>query len=235
MKKNVIKIFCATLAVTCIVSFSSISAFATENNASEAEMGFVPSADSTWGDLYRHFDYEGFSALSPEEKQFYDSVLLNSGTESTVLADTRVAPASTSAVDDVIASYMEEHGKEDYVSVYTALQPEEPQSRAIELGIAGFSLGVTTTTNSIEYTGLIATTVACPKLGIAVTLYDENGIYTDFNSESESNATFCGIDDTFENLQSKKTYTVHALGLVTPPANYVLSNPLAIMKDYTTK
>ena len=125
MKKNVIKILCTTLAVTCIVSFSAISAFATENNASEAETGFVPSANSTWGDLYRHFDYEGFSALSPEEKQFYDSVPLNSGTESTVLADTRVAPASTSAVDDVIASYMEEHGKEDYVSVYTALQPEE--------------------------------------------------------------------------------------------------------------
>lgn len=118
MKKNVIKILFTTLAVTCIVSFSAISSFATENNASEAETGFVPSANSTWGDLYRHFDYEGFSALSPEEKQFYDSVPLNSGIESTVLAD-------TSAVDDVIASYMEEHGKEDYVSVYTALQPEE--------------------------------------------------------------------------------------------------------------
>ena len=110
-----------------------------------------------------------------------------------------------------------------------------PQNRAIDLGIAGFALGVDTTTNSFEYTGLIATTVECPKLGIAVTLYDQDGKYIDFNSATENNAMLCSIDDKFENLESKTTYTIHALGLVTPPPNYILSNPLYLLEDYTTK
>lgn len=40
-----------------------------------ATEGFTPAADSTWGDLFRHFDPEGFSKLPADvqsEFEYYD-------------------------------------------------------------------------------------------------------------------------------------------------------------------
>lgn len=120
MNKNAIKNLCTALVVTGILAFSMVAVFASENNHidTETKTGFTPSGDSTWGDLYRYYDPEGFSDLSPAEKQFYDGVSLGSDKELPKLM-------SNSTFDDAIASYMEEHGKEDYVSVYAVIQPEE--------------------------------------------------------------------------------------------------------------
>ena len=233
MMKLFSRILCMALAATTIMSFSTISTFASEasRNVSTVEKGFTPSANSTWGDLYRYFDPEGFSALSPEEKHIYNSTLLDNTSTST-------SPALVNnTTDSSAAAFMAEHGKTDYLSTSGTILPtenDEAQNRAIELGISNFTLGLDSTTDSIGYTGLLITTVRCPKLGIAVTLYDENGTYVDFNSESEDDAIACSIDDRFEGLESETTYTVHALALITPPENYVAS-PLYIQKDYTTK
>lgn len=50
------------------------SSTATEGAAIE---GFQPTEDSTWGDVYRHFDPEGFEALTEEQQEELDHVLLN--------------------------------------------------------------------------------------------------------------------------------------------------------------
>lgn len=226
------KILCMALAATTIVSFSATSAFASEANrdVSVTEKRFTPSDNSTWGDLYRYFDPEGFSALSPEEKYFYNSVPLNND-------DTTSPALANNSTTSSVAAFMAEHGKTDYISTSGTIQPienDDEQNRAIDLGISTFTLGLDSTTDSIGYTGLLISTISCPKLGIAVTLYDENGTYVDFNSESEDNAIACSIDDRFEGLESKTTYTVHALALITPPENYVAS-PLYLQEDYTTK
>ena len=42
-----------------------------------AAAGFVPKSDTTWGELYRHFDSEEFSELDPQLQQMMDEAVLS--------------------------------------------------------------------------------------------------------------------------------------------------------------
>ena len=214
MKKIFSKIFCLALVVSTIMAFPSISALASDTPTTKK--GFIPSDDSTWGDLYRYFDPEGFAALSPEEKQIYNSTLLDNSSTST-----------------------EENRKENYASSSSIIYPvgnEDSTSSISPLGIefAELLLDVVASTDSIDYTGLLVSTVPCPKLGIAVTLYDEDGIYVGFNADSDDNTNKFSLRDTFDGLESKTKYQVHGLALITPPPGYTAS-PTSIVIDCTTE
>ena len=39
--------------------------------------GFVPKSDTTWGELFRHFDSEAFSELDPQLQQMMDEAVLS--------------------------------------------------------------------------------------------------------------------------------------------------------------
>ena len=39
--------------------------------------GFVPKSDTTWGELFRHFDSEEFSELDPQLQQMMDEAVLS--------------------------------------------------------------------------------------------------------------------------------------------------------------
>ncbi|MFB2023013.1 hypothetical protein ACEVJL_16395 [Pseudoflavonifractor sp. P01025] len=228
MRKIFSKILCSALVVTAIVSLSSIPALASD--VQTTEKGFIPSANSTWGDLYRYFDPDGFAALSPEEKQIFNSILLDDDTTSTGF----ILPAENADIASTGFTFPIENDDTTSTGFILPIENADTQDRSIDLGITAFKLTVDPTTDSIDYTSSLLSTIPCPKLGIAVTLYNEDGIYVDFNSESEDDAIFCSIDDTFNGLKSKTTYTVHALALITPPPNYV-ATPQFKTKECTTK
>lgn len=229
-KKLFSKTICMVLATATVMSFSVIPSFASEatsNVSSVDEKAYTPSSDSTWGDLYRYFDPEGFTSLTDEEKQLYNSTPLNNNNAVLNSVDT--------SISNPTLDFVTESGKTDYVSTSGTIYSNDEHSRALDLGISNFTLGVDSTEDSIGYTAAVLTTIRCPKLGIAITLYEKSsGKYVDFNSESEEDALFCSIDDRFDGLKSKTEYTVHALGMITPPENYVAS-PLYLEKDYKTK
>lgn len=241
MKKIIFKILCLTLVAANIMAFSSVSAIASDTPTTN--QGFIPSDDSTWGDLYRYFDPEGFSALPPEVKQVYNSTLLNNDTASPTHATS--TPDQVSASTTITFLPKEEAATQnsgsdlEIVSASTTItflpkEEVEAQSRGSDLELANFTLNLAPGTNSISYTGFIASTIPCPKLGIAVTLYNEDGIYVDFNSESEKGSIFCSIAGTFDDLESKTTYTAHGLALVTPPPGYI-APPGYLFLECTTK
>lgn len=227
MKKFFSKIICSALVVSSIIAFSSSPALASD--VPTTKDGFIPSEDSTWGDLYRHFDPEGFATLSPEEKKIYDSTLLGNNT---------ATPASTNT-NDVISEFMEAHGMENYVSASSIIRPTKQSDTAapsplISLEVANFAVATRPSTNSIDYAGIVVCTIPCPVLGMALTLYNEDGIYVDFNADSEEDAMIFGINDTFDGLESKTTYQVHALVLLTPPPGYTAA-PASLLQDCTTQ
>lgn len=119
MKKILSKILCLSLVAASIMAFPAVSAIASDTPTTN--QGFIPFNDSTWGDLYRYFDPEGFSALPPEVKQVYNSTLLNNDTASPTHA--------TAAPDQVSAS-----------TTITFLPKEEAvvQSRGSDLELADF-------------------------------------------------------------------------------------------------
>lgn len=50
-----------------------------------ATEGFTPAADSTWGDLFRHFDPEGFFKLPADVQSEFDRTLLTEQSPQLVL------------------------------------------------------------------------------------------------------------------------------------------------------
>ena len=52
-----------------------------------ATEGFTPAADSTWGDLFRHFDPEGFSKLPADVQSEFDRTLLTEQSPQLVLKE----------------------------------------------------------------------------------------------------------------------------------------------------
>ncbi len=130
MKKILSIILCLSLVAASIMAFPSVSAIASD--APTINQGFIPSDDSTWGNLYRYFDPEGFSALPLEVKQIYDSTLLNNNTAS---------PTHETATSDQVSASTS--------ITFLPKEEVEAQSRGSDLELADFQLFLVPTTNSI--------------------------------------------------------------------------------------
>lgn len=63
----------------------SESPFPSEGPAATEE--FTPAADSTWGDLFRHLDPEGFSELPADVQAEFDRTLLTEQSPQLVLKE----------------------------------------------------------------------------------------------------------------------------------------------------
>ena len=80
MKRHWIHSIKSLIAVAVVASCSVAACFASDTgifSASTSVTGYTPTESSTWGDLYRHFDPEGFEALSAEEQAMFDAALLD--------------------------------------------------------------------------------------------------------------------------------------------------------------
>ena len=156
MKKILSIILCLSLVAASIMAFPSVSAIASD--APTINQGFIPSDDSTWGNLYRYFDPEGFSALPPEVKQIYDSTLLNNNTASptheTATSDQVSASTSITFLPKEEAATQNSGSDLEIVSASTTItflpkEEVEAQSRGSDLELADFQLFLVPTTNSI--------------------------------------------------------------------------------------
>ena len=84
----------AALAIFCLLTgcgmmnhgdAESESPFPSEGPAATEE--FTPAADSTWGDLFRHLDPEGFSELPADVQAEFDRTLLTEQSPQLVLKE----------------------------------------------------------------------------------------------------------------------------------------------------
>ncbi len=207
-----------------VVAALSVSAFASEAPVPEKD-GFAPEADSTWGDLFRYFDPEGFEALPVEIQDQYDAALLD--TQTSVGAENTTSAMSDAETTVSATGYL-----------YTDTDSITPESRKTDIaGLLNLTLGVSSTETEIEYTAGLFCTKTCPWMYCSVTIYDgETGEYIDFDRSSETDgAKVCSVDGTFIRLQSNHEYKVKAFGNVRPPEGYFLSNPLYVETMKETK
>lgn len=237
MKRHWIHSIKSLIAVAVVASCSVAACFASDTgtfSASTSVTGYTPTESSTWGDLYRHFDPEGFEALSAEEQAMFDAALLD-GT------DLQAPPAQTDYdIVSTTAPLRSESGTthENYTSAngYFYTSSDDPD-RAVDIkGFLDLTLGVSSDENSIDYTAVLLSTMECPKMWINMSLYDnEAGQYVAFDSVIEEDTWICSIDDTFSGLESKTEYNVKAAGMVNPPDGYFSSGALFDEYDKETK
>lgn len=245
MKKYFSKYACMLLAMVMLIPFSSLSfADESDNNVTKNEVkGYIPTSDSTVGDLYRYFDSNGFESLSNNEKEMYDSMLLDRNNKSNFKSEENDMAISEYG-DDLIFDTDTETAirkHEDQVStsgyLYSDSEKIETSSRNIDMkGLLNLVMGVSSTKNSISYTTALTSTKTCPKLVLTMYLYDKAvGEYVGFNSENEKDSKMCSIDDEFKDLKRNNTYTVTAIGAVIPPEGYFVIGDLTKEIDKSTK
>lgn len=220
MNKHCRKLACLAMTLVMVVSLSA-SVFASETLNSG---GFKPESDSTWGDLYRHFDPEGFNTLPIEIQEEYDSVLLDSEQPSN-----SVSYVSTAINEDGTTSasgYL--YSEENY---------EETTSRSTNIaGLLGLVVTATPKTTSIGYSGVFASSIKCPRMYTSVSIYDKStNEYIALDYSNDTNTTSCSVSGSFTGLKSKHTYTIKGYGSVTPPSGYYTSGPVTTLQNITTK
>lgn len=221
MKRHLKKLT-SLVAALAVVTSLSVSAFASEVPADD---GFLPEADSTWGDLFRHFDPEGLEALPLEIQAQYDAALLD--TEMSTDTENTISAMSDAETTVSASGYL-----------YADPDSDTQEDRSVDIaGLLNLSLGVSSTKTEIEYTAGLFCTKTCPWMYCSVTIYDgETGKYIDFDRSAElDGAKVCSVDGTFSGLESKHEYKVKGFGNVTPPEGYFLSNPLYVETMKKTK
>lgn len=123
MKRFFSALFCVLMIVSLFFSSSFIAGRASLAEADVNDRGaFVPSAGSTWGDLYRHFQPAEFALLSAEEKALFDSSLLSGsgGTGYPVAGD----EDTVAFIERISQEFMSLHNKEVVVSQWGVIIPE---------------------------------------------------------------------------------------------------------------
>ncbi|WP_449290954.1 hypothetical protein [Oscillibacter ruminantium] len=219
--KKVTSLVTAVVMVACL----SIPAFASEVSKEDE---FMPKSDSTWGDLYRYFDTEGFENLPVEVQQEYNSALLDEKTTSKSTNDVAVMSGD---FETVVSSTTYLYKEAD------SNVAEHQTVNSIDIGgFLNLSLGVSSTQDTISYTAGLFSTINCPRMYCSVTLYDaDTGAYVKFNSSPAVDAKVCSVDGTFKYLKSKHEYNLKAHGTVTPPEGYFLGSPLYVETNKKTK
>ena len=70
---------------------------------------------------------------------------------------------------------------------------------------------------------------------LTIAIYDKNGNVVDSDSSYESNTRMCTISGSFNGLESNYRYKLEAIGVVTPPAGYIVPGPMYDTIYVTTK
>ena len=232
MKKLLSKGIGMVLSLVCmsICVFPNYIAQAAETTDKVEVDAFTPSVDSTWGDLYQHFDPQGYDAFTDSEKRLYHSILLKEIAET---SEENMNTVMTESGVDILGN----KDFENVVSLSGYLYSNDNTNRAINInGLLSLVMGLASTKDSIEYTTAFASTITCPRLAISMSIYDvKDGKYVGFNRGYDDNVKIFTLDDTFDGLKSKTEYTVQAVGTVTPPEGYISSGPLVTLDNKKTK
>lgn len=229
MKTKLARLTSMALAAIMAMSITSISAFAAEPTTE----GFKANANSTWGDAYRYLEPEEFESLPDFVQEQLNYTLVDSQTSDTSLP----TPAEARLESGFSIAPMGD--MEDVVSATGNIYSQEQGNRIVNSidinGLMYLLMGASSTKTEIDVTAPLGCTIECPYLYCGVLLKEADGTILAIKSASEADATLCTVDDTFDGLERKTTYTLRAVGVVTPPEGYFTSGNLSVEMDKATK
>ena len=198
--------------------------------------GFVPKSDTTWGELFRHFDSEEFSELDPQLQQMMDEAVL-----SQEVAENEAQPLTE--VGSVGMIYPEEDAEEIEPVMDQAvfsfakgtLSDESsitPESSSSTFNVVSYPLPEE---DGIRVDSYFYCPEKCPSICLVVFLQDpESGECVAFNSSDAFDyhegltrtASLCDLEEDFTGLESGRTYTIKARVFVLPPEGRTIEGSL---------
>ena len=196
--------------------------------------GFVPKSDTTWGELYRHFDSEEFSELDPQLQQMMDEAVL-----SQEVAENEAQPLTE--VGSVAPIYPEEDsdGAQEILdkAIYASADGLLSDRTETEPGLVVFDLisYPQADKTGIEYNGMLSTFAECPGACVLVALQDsesEEFVAFDYTDDLSQHTNDSGtisqtnMEDNFDNLKPDHQYTIKARAFVLPPEGRTIEGSL---------
>ena len=186
--------------------------------------GFVPKSDTTWGELFRHFDSKEFSELDPQLQQMMDEAVL-----SQEVAENEAQPLTE--VGSVGMTYPEEDsdGAQEILdkAIYASADGLLSDRTETEPGLVVFDLisYPQADKTGIEYNGMLSTFAECPGACVLVALQDsESGEFVAFDYTDDLSQT--NMEDNFDNLKPDHQYTIKARAFVLPPEGRTIEGSL---------
>lgn len=234
MKKRFVRLLSVLLAAVLIFSLGGC----TSSNTEVSAKGYAADENSTWGELFEHFDKEGFNALPADIQEQLKSDLLSDDTweEPDIQASTPIYSEDTTEeekkkmekqLEQSVRSssmeifYNENKSPEDFEDAFL-LSLDLLAAPALEDAAIGYMVSFSSEQKSSAV--------------VIIALQDkETGSYVACNSTSElkvhtdgsgKNSSYGGLTDTFSDLQIGHKYKVQAIAVATPPEGYLLTAPL---------
>lgn len=246
MKKCFVRLLSVLLTVALTLSLAGCSSSNTEVTAK----GYPADENTTWGELFEHFDKEGFDMLPSEIQEQLKADLLSDDIweEPDIQASTPVYSENTTEEEKKKVEEQLEQSVRSSSMEFFYNENESPEDFSMEDStMLMFSLLAAPSLDEpvIEYMVSFASTNPCPAATIIVTLQDkETGNYLACNSTSEledhtngSGKTYSigGLTDVFVDLQTGHEYKVQAIAIAVPPEGYLLTAPLYAGAELTAK
>lgn len=246
MKKCFVRLLSVLLTVALTLSLAGCSSSNTEVTAK----GYPADENTTWGELFEHFDKEGFDTLPAEIQEQLKADLLSDDIweEPDIQASTPVYSENTTEEEKKKVEEQLEQSVRSSSMEFFYNENESPEDFSMEDStMLMFSLLAAPSLDEpvIEYMVSFASTNPCPAATIIVTLQDkETGNYLACNSTCEledhtngSGKTYSigGLTDVFADLQTGHEYKVQAIAIAVPPEGYLLTAPLYAGAELTAK
>lgn len=246
MKKRFVRLLSVLFAVALALSLAGCSSSNTEVTAK----GYPADKNTTWGELFEHFDKEGFDVLPSEIQEQLKADLLSDDIweEPDIQASTPVYSADTT---EEKMKKSKEQLKQSVLSSSTQHFYNENESpnnfSQKDVSVLNFNLLAAPSLDdpSIEYMTTFFSYQQCPSAVIIIALQDkEIGSYLACNSTCEledhtngSGKTYSigGLTDVFVDLQTGHEYKVQAIAIAVPPEGYLLTAPLYAGAELTAK
>ena len=205
--------------VTVFSLWTSVPVFAVSGIGSEVKEPLTPTAETTWGDVARYFDSQGYEKLPEDIQKQLDASFINFA---------EVDGAEVYSTGEVDFSMSEQE-----VSTTGFITPNV---REVDLSGVYFVLRAGGKQEEVTYTSSLFSEVTCPYMYVSAILYDEEtNKMVGFDSTGEENTDECELEGSFEDLESKHDYRVVSTALLTPPAGYGFSGVAPLETTVTTK
>ena len=244
MKKCFVRLLSILFAVVLTLSLAGCSS----PNTKVTAKGYPADENTTWGELFEHFDKEGFHSLPAEIQEQLKADLLSDDIweEPDIQAGTPVYSADTTEEE---MKKSEEQLKQSVRSSSMEFFYNENESPEDFEDASLLSLDLLATPAledaAIEYMVSFSSEQECPAAVIIIALQDkETGNYLACNSTSKledhtngSGKTYSigGLTDVFLDLQTGHEYKVQAIAITVPPEGYLLTSPLYAGAEPTSK
>lgn len=244
MKKCFVRLLSVLLATFLIFSLGGC----TSSNTEVTAKGYPVDENTTWGELFEHFDKEGFHSLPAEIQEQLKADLLSDDIweEPDIQAVAPVYSENTTEEEKKKAEEQLEQSVRSSSMEFFYNENESPKDFE-DASLLSLDLLATPALEdaAIEYMVSFSSEQECPAAVIIIALQDkETGNYLACNSTSKledhtngSGKTYSigGLTDVFLDLQTGHEYKVQAIAITVPPEGYLLTSPLYAGAELTSK